>query len=66
MNNLSELYESQGKYAEAESLFVECLRVRKEVLGNTHLAIMVSMSNLAGLYKSQGKYAEAEQLHGDA
>jgi len=63
MNNLAGLYESQGKYDEAEPLYVECLRMRREVLGDNHPDTLSSMNNLAVLYKSQGKYDEAEPLY---
>jgi len=36
MNNLAVLYESQGKYAEAEPLYVECLRKSGAELGDNH------------------------------
>ena len=49
MNNLAVLYESQGKYDQAEPLLVECLELRKAI-GVSHPDTLVSMNNLAGLY----------------
>ena len=37
MNNLIELYLSQGRYDEAEPLILETLETSKRVLGDTHL-----------------------------
>lgn len=37
-------------------LYEGALRVRKEVLGVTHIDTLKSMSNLATLYDGQGKY----------
>ena len=36
MNNLALLYNNQGKYEEAESLYVECLEIRERTLGKEH------------------------------
>ena len=56
------LYKSQGKYDQAEPLYVECLALRKAVLGTSHPDTLNSMNGLAGLYESQGKYDEAEKI----
>jgi len=56
--NLAELYQSQGKYDEAEPLYVECLRMQREVLGDNHPDKLISMNNLAGFCQSQQKFIE--------
>jgi CHAT domain-containing protein/Flp pilus assembly protein TadD len=63
LNNLAGLYESQGRYSEAEPLFRQALEMRKRLLGNEHPAVALSLNNLAGLYESQGRYSEAEPLY---
>jgi len=63
MNNLAVLYESQGKYDDAEPLFMECLEKTKRALGPDHPDTLASMNNLARLYESQGKYDDAEPLY---
>ena len=62
MNNLALLYENQGKYDEAEPVYVECLALRKAILGTSHPDTLNSMNNLAGLYESQGKYDQARKI----
>ncbi len=62
LNNLALLYESQGKYAEAERLFQRSLVIKEKVLGENHLAA-TSLNNLAGLYRAQDNYAKAEALY---
>ena len=57
------MYESQGRYDEAEPLYVECLQKKKVVLGENHPSTLSSINNLAGLYESQGRYDEAEPLY---
>jgi tetratricopeptide (TPR) repeat protein len=56
------LYYSQGKYDEAEPLYVECLALRKAILGTSHRNTLISMNNLAGLYRRQGKYDQAKEI----
>jgi tetratricopeptide (TPR) repeat protein len=62
MNNLANLYENQGKYDEAEPLYVECLALCKAILGASHPDTLQSMNNLAGLYQNQGKYDQAKEI----
>jgi tetratricopeptide (TPR) repeat protein len=63
LNALAGLYEGQGKYVEAESLYVKCLEARRAALGENHPHTLTSMNGLAWLYQSQGKYVEAESLY---
>ena len=62
VNILAELYRHQGKYVEAEPLFVKCLETRRTVLGAAHPNTLSSMNGLAALYWNQGNYAKAEPL----
>ena len=59
---LAELYLSQGKYIEAESLIKEALAIDRAALPENHPDLARNVKNLAGLYNSQGRYAEAEPL----
>ena len=63
INNLAELYRSQGAYAKAEPLHLRALAVREKALGPDHPDTAVSLNNLALLYESQGAYAKAEPLY---
>ena len=56
------LYRSQGRYNDAEPLYLQSLDIRKRQLGNDHPDVATSLNNLAVLYESQGKYSEAEDL----
>ncbi|TRU55085.1 MAG: tetratricopeptide repeat protein [Microcystis aeruginosa Ma_QC_Ch_20071001_S25] len=66
LNNLAALYESQGRYPEAEPLYLEALDLRKQLLGDNHPHVALSLNNLAALYESQGRYPEAEPLYLEA
>ena len=63
LNNLANLYNSQGRYAEAEPLYLQALELSQRLLGQQHPHVASSLNSLALLYKSQGRYAEAEPLY---
>ncbi|WP_146141165.1 tetratricopeptide repeat protein [Stenomitos frigidus] len=63
LNYLGLLYKSQGRYAEAESLYMRSLQIYEQQLGEDHPYVATSLNNLAGLYELQGRYAEAEPLY---
>jgi tetratricopeptide (TPR) repeat protein len=59
---LALLYNSQGRYSEAEPLYLQALALWKRLLGEEHPDVARSLNNLAALYDSQGRYSEAEPL----
>ncbi len=59
------LYE-QGRYSEAEPLYLDALNIYRSQLGNEHPSTATSLNNLALLYSAQGRYREAEPLYLDA
>ncbi len=63
LNGLAGLYQSQGKYGEAEPLFVHALLIREKRLGAYHPNVATSLNNLGLLYESQGKYRDAELFY---
>jgi tetratricopeptide (TPR) repeat protein len=60
---LGYLHKIQGRYAEAEPLYVQSLSIREQQLGVVDLDVATSLNVLATLYKDQGRYAEAEPLY---
>ncbi|MEH2361283.1 tetratricopeptide repeat protein, partial [Nostoc sp.] len=63
LNNLAALYRSQGRYSEAEPLYIQALALSRKLLGEEHPSVASSLNNLAYLYDSQGRYSEAEPLY---
>jgi tetratricopeptide (TPR) repeat protein len=63
LSRLATLYYSQGRYEDAEPLYVQALELSKRLLGENHPDVATSLNNLAGLYKSQGRYEDAEPLY---
>ncbi len=57
---------SEGRYAEAEPLYLRALAIRESQLGPDHPDTAASLNNLAALLNAQGKYAEAAPLSGRA
>jgi len=57
------LYQSQGRYSDAEPLYVRSLAISEQQLGADHPDVATSLNNLASLYQSQGRYSEAEPLY---
>ncbi|MEH2458045.1 tetratricopeptide repeat protein, partial [Nostoc sp.] len=62
LNDLALLYNSQGRYDQAEPLFLQALELRKRLLGDAHPSVATSLNDLALLYNSQGRYDQAEPL----
>ena len=62
LNGLALLYDSQGRYNDAEPLYLQSLDIRKRQLSNDHPDVATSLNNLAQLYYSQGRYNDAEPL----
>ena len=63
MNNLAVSLRLQGKYAEAEAMHRQTLKLIEAVLGKDHPVTLASMNNLAIALENQGKCAEAEAMH---
>ena len=63
LDRFGAFYHSQGKYAEAEPLYLEALEIRERTLGPDSPIVASSLNNVATLYQTQGKYAEAEPLY---
>jgi tetratricopeptide (TPR) repeat protein len=63
LNQLATLYRSQGKYNEAEPLYLRSLSISEKQLGENHPDVATSLNNLAELYRNRGKYEEAEPLY---
>ena len=63
LNALAVLYQAMGHWAEAESLFLQCLEIDDRRLGNNHRNDAVTLSNLASLHHARGHFAKAEPLY---
>jgi tetratricopeptide (TPR) repeat protein len=62
LNGLANLYNDQGKYAEAEPLYQRALRIREQALGPDHPRTREVVWNYAILLRKMGRESEATQL----
>jgi tetratricopeptide (TPR) repeat protein/CHAT domain-containing protein len=60
--NLAVVYQSQGKYADAEGLYKRALAIDEKVHGPSHSYVATTLKRLAGMCEAQAKYVEAEGL----
>jgi tetratricopeptide (TPR) repeat protein/transcriptional regulator with XRE-family HTH domain len=60
---LATVYREQGKYAQAEPLFIQALHSSEQRLGPDHTLVGTFLNDLANLYFQQGNYAQAEPLY---
>jgi hypothetical protein len=61
-NNLAILYQSQGRYGEAEPLYQEALQASREVLGRRHPRTLIIQQGMAQNLVNQDRPVEAVQL----
>jgi len=59
---IASTYRHQGRWTEAEKLFVQVIETSKTALGPEHPSTLTSMANLASTYRNQGRWTEAEKL----
>ena len=62
MNNLAMTYSKQGRWKEAEGLFVQVMETGKRVLGQEHPHTLISMNNLASTLRKQDRWKKVEEL----
>jgi tetratricopeptide (TPR) repeat protein len=62
LDRLAHWWKLQGRFAEAEPLYLRALAIAEQHLGTEHPRTATSLNNLAELYKRQGRFAEAEPL----
>jgi len=61
--SLAGLYESTGRYADAEPLYKRALEIREKIRGSEHPDTAIVLRVLAELYRVTGRHAEAEPLY---
>ncbi|KAH7007845.1 Tetratricopeptide repeat-domain-containing protein [Microdochium trichocladiopsis] len=62
MANLASTYRNQGRWAEAESLDLQVMEIKKKVLGPEHPDTLTGINNLACTWKGQGRHDDALDL----
>lgn len=62
LNNLAELYRTQGDYARAEPLCKRSLAITEKALGPDHPDVATSLENYAALLRETKREAEAKEF----
>jgi len=60
LNSLASLYKAMGNYTTADTLYLEAMNIRKEVLGEKHPLYANSLFYLASLYQAMSENEKAE------
>jgi tetratricopeptide (TPR) repeat protein len=63
LNNTGWYALSQGLFGQAESMFLEAVRIRKKILGSDEPSTLLSLNLLASVLADLGKYSEAESMY---
>ena len=63
LNNLTEIYRDQSRYADAESCARRALAACRQLAGPKSSDTGIAMNNLAEIYSVQAKFAAAEPLY---
>jgi len=66
LNNMAELYRSQGKYAQAEPLYKRSLAIREKALLPNHPFLAQSLENYAALLRMTRSEDQAAKLEARA
>ncbi len=62
LSGLADVYQEQGKYAQAAQIYERVLNILKDILGSENTLVAISLKNLANVYHYQGNYVLAEKL----
>ena len=63
LGDLASLYRVQGRYAEAEPLFKQALKIAEKTFASDDLEVSSVLNNLAVLYKYRNRFPQAERLY---
>jgi tetratricopeptide (TPR) repeat protein len=66
LTNLATLSQEQGKYAQAERLFLRTCAIWTHTFGPVHPRVAYAQNNLGSLFEVQGRYDDAEALYQQA
>ena len=62
LSQLAQVYAGQGKYVEAEPVYLQALKIYQTVHGEFHAAVSATLNTLGSHHRMYGRYAQAEPL----
>jgi tetratricopeptide (TPR) repeat protein len=63
MNCLGNCLQRQGRVAEAEPIYKQCLQLREQALGPEHASTLSSLNNYASICQRLQRVDDAERMH---
>ena len=63
MGKLGEIYWDEGRFPQAEALYVRALDIGRRVRGEEHPETLNILNGLGRVYRAEGKYPQAEALY---
>jgi serine/threonine-protein kinase len=66
LDALGVLFLNLGRRSEAQEMIERALRIRRQLFGDDHPAVAVSLQHLGRVQRTNGRYPEAERLYGEA
>jgi CHAT domain-containing protein/Tfp pilus assembly protein PilF len=63
LNNLGSLNSSTARMREAESMYLQCLKIYEAKLGPDHVNLTATLNNLGNLYLEMSRYPQAESCY---
>src|SRR6185295_10997516 len=60
VSQLAQVYVAQGKFGEAEPLYLRALAIYQSARGTEHMDVAATLNNLGILHKMHGQYRDAE------
>ena len=61
VSNLGILYQSQGRLAEAEAMFLQAVLLFEKALAPDHPETATGLTNLGQVYQAQGRFMDGEE-----
>ena len=62
LSQLTQINVGQGKFVEAEPVYLQALKIYQTVHGEFHAEVATTLNNLGVLHRMYGQYAQAEPL----
>ncbi len=66
LDRKASFYRDQGDYLKAKDSFERSLDIKKNILGDNHLEVAITMNNLGWIYYQIDRYSDAEKMYNNS
>lgn len=63
LNNIANVYTSQGDYTKALEFLGQCLKIQQNIKGKDSIETAISLNNIGAMYMEQGNLLKAQQSY---